>query len=105
MRMQCLKCKSTDVKKAGMYRIKRTNIARERFRCKNCGFSFTVRTTMFRKKISIHLIKKILRLWKTEKPNKNKFDGTGKITYSTREIARLLGVSKTYVWNVVKKEE
>lgn len=105
MKCPCPKCSSTNINKAGMYRIKRTNIARERFRCKDCGFCFTARTSMFRKKIPFYLKKKILKLYKTKKFYINKFDALKKQSFSTREIAKMLGVSKSFVHKVIKDEK
>lgn len=58
---------------------------------------------MFRKKVPIKIRKRILELWKTRKYDINKFDNRKKRTYSTRDIARKIGVSKSFVWEIVKK--
>ena len=101
--MPCPKCGSIDIVYAGKYFINRTNIPIPRLRCKNCNSCFTLRNSMLGKKIPLGIRKKVLRLWKTKKPNKNKFDALRKKTYSTRDISQLVGVSKSYVWEIVKK--
>jgi len=101
--MPCPKCGSIDIVSAGKYSINRTKKPISRLKCKKCKSQFTVRTSMFKKQIPLKIRKKVLKLWRTKKPNKNKFDGLKKKTYSIREISKLLGVSKTYVWGVVKE--
>lgn len=101
--MPCPKCGSIDIISAGEYHIDRTSIPIKRLKCKECGAKFTLRSVMFHKQLPIQVRKKVLRLWKTRKYNTNKFDRYKKRTYSTRDIARMLNISKSYVWDVVKK--
>lgn len=103
--MSCPKCGNVNFVSAGTYSIKRTNIPIQRMRCKDCGVCFTLRTSMFHKKVPIKLRKKVLKLWKTRKYNTSKFDSHRKRTYSTRDIARMLKVSKSFVWDVIKGGE
>lgn len=63
---------------------------------------FIIRDVNFRKKISFKIRDQVLRLYRTKKPHKTKFDGMKKNTYSTREIAQMLNVSKSFVGVIVK---
>ena len=103
--MSCPKCGSNKIGLGGTYNVKRTTIKIVRLRCKRCEHSFVRKNLMYRKKKHISIRKKILKLWKTKKLDINKYYATRKKTYSTREIARMLNVSKTYVWSVVKSQD
>lgn len=103
--MKCPKCRSNNFVLGGKYAIKRTKIRIQRFRCKDCGHNFVRRTRMYRAKISFKIRDEIIKMYRTKKPYKNKFDVLKKKTYSTREIARRLNVSKSFVHSVVKKDE
>ena len=102
--MSCPKCKSTKIVKAGKYQIKRMGV-HHRWRCKNCNHHFIVRTLNYRKKIPVHIRDKILKLYKTKKLIINKYDNLKKQTYSTREIAEMLNLSKAFVASVIKNKK
>ena len=103
--MSCPKCGSDNLGFGGKYIIKRTRIKIQRFICNDCEHNFVRRTKAYRKRISFKIRDKITELYKTKKPYKNKFDPLKKKTYSTREIARMLNVSKSFVYNVIKKND
>lgn len=97
--MPCPKCNSIEIVIVGKVKEK------PRYKCKKCGKTYIVRTGMYRQKISPFIKYKILELYKTEKLSINKYDYFKKKTYSTREIARILNVSKSFVHKVIKKWE
>lgn len=78
---QCPKCESSSVVKSGIIK------GRQRFKCKNCGYYFSVEK--LGKNISNYTVIKALQLH---------IEGV-----SYREIERLLGVSHVSVMNWVKK--
>lgn len=77
---QCPKCKSEDIVKSGVIKN------RQRFKCKACGYHFTVQK--MGKRIDDYFVIKALQLY---------LEG---ISY--REIERLLGVSHVSVMNWVR---
>lgn len=103
--MSCPKCGGNDIVLGGKYKVKRTRILIQRLRCRDCNATFVVKNKNFKKRIGIRIRKKILSLYKTRKPNVNKFDGTHKRTFSTREVARMLGVSKSFVHKVISDKK
>ena len=78
---QCPKCESQETVKSGIVK------ERQRFKCKNCGYYFTVQK--LGKQVDNYLVIKALQLY---------IEGV-----SYREIERLLGVSHVSVMNWVKK--
>ena len=78
---QCPKCESPETVKSGIVK------ERQRFKCKNCGYYFTVQK--LGKQVDNYLVIKALQLH---------IEGV-----SYREIERLLGVSHVSVMNWVKK--
>ena len=77
----CPKCQSENLTKSGVIN------GRQRFRCKNCNYSFTVLKAG--KQIDTYYIIKAIQLY---------IEG---VTY--REIERILGISHVTVMNWVKK--
>ena len=77
----CPKCESTDATKSGLVG------GRQRFKCKSCGYHYTV--AKVGKEIDSYYVIKALQLY---------LEGV-----SYREIERLLGVSHVSVMNWVKK--
>ena len=77
----CPKCGSEEIVKSGIVKD------RQRFKCKNCGYYFTVQK--LGKQIDNYLVIKALQLY---------IEGV-----SYREIERLLGISHVSVMNWVKK--
>jgi transposase-like protein len=78
---KCPKCESLETARNGVLK------GRQRFRCKNCGYNFTV--DKLGKGISTYYVIKALQLY---------IEGV-----SLREIERLLGISHVSVMNWVKK--
>ena len=78
---QCPKCESEQTVKSGIVK------ERQRFKCKSCGYYFTVQK--LGKQVDNYLVIKALQLY---------IEGV-----SYREIERLLGVSHVSVMNWVKK--
>lgn len=103
--MPCPKCGGVNFVLGGTYKIARSVRLNQRLKCRDCKTTFTVRTKSFGKKIPLDTRKKIIALYKTKKPYKIKFDSLRKSTYSTREIAKKLNVSKSFVYNVIKESE
>ncbi len=101
----CIHCSSLNVQKYRQYKIKNSNYKRIQMTCLDCGRYFTLRNANFGRKIDMKIIKKIIKLYKTKKRYINKYDPTKKRTYSTREIAKMLKISKTYVAKIVKNPE
>ncbi len=56
-------------------------------------------------KIPYKLRVQIKKLYKTKKPDTNKYDRLHKKTYSTREISKMTGVSKTTVHEIINDEK
>lgn len=79
--LQCPNCQSSKNVKSGIIKD------RQRYRCKSCGYHFTVQK--IGKKIDSYYVNKALQLY---------LEGL-----SYREIERLLGVSHVSVMNWVKK--
>lgn len=103
IKMPCPKCGNNNIILGGKYKIKRTHIVIQRFRCKSCRHSFIRRTKTYRKRIPFKIRNEIIKLYRTKKPYKNKFNGLKKQTFSTREIARRLNVSKSFVHKIIKE--
>lgn len=101
--MPCPKCKSNNITLGGKYTVKRTRIKIQRFRCKDCDHSFVRRTNTYKQRIPLKIRKKIIELSKIKSYHKSKFDNSQKRTHSTREIARKLDVSKSFVHDVIKE--
>ena len=102
MMANCPKC-SKNSTKCGSYRINRTSTAQRRFYCKSCNYTFTERNESFRKKNPEWINQQILRLYNKEKGYVKKFDCKKKKTYSTREIAKMLEVSKSFVHKIISE--
>lgn len=102
-KMPCPKCNGVYIVLAGSYKVKRTNRKRIRMRCKDCKCHFTLRDNIFRKKLGLNIRHKILELYKTKKYHINKFDPMRRDRYSTREVATILNVSKSFVHSVVQE--
>lgn len=79
-------------------------IRRQRFKCKKCGSLFVRKDITFKKKISIDMRLKIVRLYKTPKNYISIYDPLRKKTYSTREIAKMLDISKSAVHKIVNEK-
>ncbi|UOQ51444.1 IS1/IS1595 family N-terminal zinc-binding domain-containing protein [Hymenobacter cellulosivorans] len=77
----CPKCQHKDATKSGII------AGRQRYRCKNCGYHFTV--AKIGREVNTYYVVKALQLY---------LEGV-----SYREIERLLGVSHVSVMNWVKK--
>lgn len=101
--MPCPKCNGIDIVLGGRYKIKRSKMPRQRLKCNRCKATFIIKTESYRKKVSLDTRKKIISLYKTKKPYKSRFGNLHKDTYSTREIAKMLDVSKSFVYEVIKK--
>jgi len=104
-RIYCPKCNTETLNTRGKYSISRTQIAQRRFMCKKCNYNFTERTGEHRKKIITWKRIQVLRLYRKQKDYVNKYDNKKSETYSTREIAKILKVSKTFVWDIIKNEK
>ena len=102
--MPCPKCGGINFVLGGKFKTKMSNRLRQRLRCKDCKTLFIVRNKTFKLKIPFKIRNKILSLYRTKKPYKNKFDCLHKSTYSTREIAKMMDVSKSFVYKVIKDE-
>ena len=101
--MNCPKCNSYSVK-SGKYFINRTNLAQQRYLCRNCKYTFTERSPSLNKIIPYWKIQQILRLNKIQKGHFNKYDASRKTTYSTREIGKMLDLSYSYVANIIRNK-
>lgn len=64
---------------------------------------FTERTEDFDKIIPKWKAEKICEWFRIRKPKINKYDSSGKDTFSERELASLFKVSKSFVHSLVKK--
>lgn len=102
--MPCPKCESYWLVKKGNYKTKK-RIIKKRYKCKDCGLIFVERNENFRQKLEPMIKLKIMSLWKTKKGFVNKFDNLKKETYSTREIAKKLNVSKSFVHQLIKNRK
>ena len=96
---RCYKGKSVYI---GNYRIQRTNTAQKRFKCLNCKIIFKERTDSFRKIVPMWKRQQIIRLYNKEKGYIKKYDPFKKSTYSTRDIAKRLEVSSSFVASFIK---
>lgn len=102
--MPCPRCNGLNIIRAGHYHTKRSSIAKQRLRCQDCKKTFIVRNGTYKRKIKEKIRREIIKLYRTKKPYKNKFDALNKATYSTREIAMRLDVSKSFVHQVISKK-
>jgi len=93
--LPCPKCKSKKTTKGGFVNSK------QRYLCNGCGISFIKRTADYKMKIKPDMRNKILDMYNTKKDYINKYDNKHKKTYTTREIANSLGVSKSFVHKLV----
>lgn len=98
----CPHCKHDEVVYLTSYRIKRTAVAQRRFKCLNCKVMFTERTADFGRERPMWIRQQIIRLYSKNKGFINKFDNKKKLTYSTRDIAAMLDVSKSFVQKVLQ---
>ena len=101
--MECHKC-NNKVRKKGKYRINRTSVAQQKYYCRKCNYYFIERNEDIRKKIPMWIRHQILRLSKKEKGYIRRYDRSRKTTYSVREIARMLNISKSFVSQIIKNE-
>ena len=101
--MACPKCKAYKSRLAGKTYPKNRIFSKQRFQCLKCGFYFLERDINFKKKVPNWIRKRVIKLYNSRKAIVNKYDNMKKRTYSTREIAKKLNVSKTYVWKVTRK--
>ena len=92
--MTCPCGKGCEVVKSGLFRTKSKPKNRQRYTCKNCSKSFSVRRIRNKnyvgRRYDLQVMKMIERLAKTKKPFSNKYDGKKSPYYSTREIARIV---------------
>ena len=102
-KMACPRCSSERISNSGGYNIKRTKFKILRFRCLDCNKSFVFKNIQYRKRISFRIKKNIVKLYSTRKPVVNKYDNKKSDTYSTREVAKIVGLSKSYVHKVVSE--
>lgn len=100
--MPCPNCKGISIVRGGTY-LTENKEKRQRLKCKTCKKTYTFDPTY--KRISEDIREKILKLYKTKKKHKNKFDCMKKDTYSTREVSKKLNVSKSFVHTVVKGDK
>ena len=103
LNIYCPKCNLNKLQKKGSYKIKRTNAMQRRFMCMKCNYIFTERTNDFHKKIHSWINNQIKVLYYKRKNYIRKFDSMKKTTYSTREIAKILNVSKSYAHKIASK--
>jgi len=99
--MPCSRCDSDRIVMAGKYKVNKSKI-QHRLRCKNCGHTFIIKTLMYRKKIPLKVRNKIKTLYKRKKYFISKYDSLKIDIYPTRDIATMLGVSKSFVYGVIK---
>ena len=99
--MPCPNCNSINITYAGKYK-NGNGLLKHRMLCKDCKSNFILRTPMYKKKIPLKVRNKIIQLSKTDKGFIGKYDGLKKKTYSTREISSIVGVSKSYVFDIIK---
>ena len=99
--MECPKCHNVWIKKRGFRKLKRGKV--QVYQCAKGKHIFTLSRTR-PQKITDDIKQKTIRLWHTYKPKINKFDAFRKTTYSTREIARLTGISYSAVAKILKNE-
>lgn len=98
--MICPMCKGTYIQKRGFRTWKDKKV--QEYRCMNCKHIFT----LFRRRLSeipIELKEKVLELSHTMKPFINKYDQLKKVTYSTRDIAKLQGLGHSTIARIIKE--
>lgn len=98
--IECPKCSNFHIQRRG-YRKLKNKIKKQVYCCFDCKCSFTKNPA--RKNVTDEIRQKIITLFHTYKPTINKYDGMGKSTYSTREIARMTGVSSSAVAQIIQK--
>lgn len=102
-RILCVKCNSKQIIMAGKIHTKISG-TKQKLRCKACKKYFSLRDINFGKKIPFSVRRKILKLNKMHKGYINITDSLKKTTYSSREIAKKLNVSSTFVCEVIKQD-
>ena len=98
MKTQCPKCCKFHTQRRGFRILK--NGKKQVYNCIECGSIFVVKPSRLRM-IDYHTKEKIVTLYHTFNPFRNKH--SNKETYSTREIARLLCLTKSSVWKIIKE--
>ena len=96
--ISCPKCKQFHKQKRGFRILK--NRKKQIYCCMNCRHIFAPPNS----KIGIltnEMKQKIIELYHTWKPFRNKYDPMKKTTYSTREIGRMMGITSKTVSNVI----
>lgn len=100
-RVICYRCNSNKISLHSRYNTKAHGY-RNRFRCTECNYDFILRDKTYGRYISYHIIKRILLLNITKKSYINKYDRLKKTTYSTREIAARVNVSRAAVHQIIQ---
>ena len=100
--IKCPRCNEMWMQKRGFKRLK--HIIKQIYHCNKCHHSFTLNNSKLWK-ISEITKQRIIELYHAHKPTKNKYDGMGKTTYSTREIARMMGLSPSTIQKIIRKNE
>lgn len=106
----CKRCNSSNVGTAGTYKIKTYPFFKQRYRCYDCKSHFTPLDLFHGKRHVNTKINDLILFYSTQfKEAYNKFDNKKRLTYSTREIVKIirknhrLKVGKTYVWQFLKR--
>lgn len=103
--MLCKHCGSNNTGTRGVYRKKDEDRQSYRYGCNDCKKFFIIRTQFESFRRFPDLVReKVIALSRSDKGYINKFDNSKKSIYSTREIARLLGISKSYVQRVIAED-
>lgn len=99
----CPRCSNKKSKYMTSYKIMRSKQKARRFECLYCKMMFTERTEDFgRKIVPKWKMEKVMEYYRIRKPSINIHDHLKKTTFSSREIASLFNVSKSFVQKTVR---
>ena len=97
---RCMFCKG-EIVRGGFYNTNAHPRKRRRVKCKDCNRHYNIKRKYLYRKLDRLKLQKILMLWRKPKIFTSKYDSYKKLTYSTRDIAKMLEVSKSGVHKIV----
>ena len=101
--LECPRCLGKKITFGSRYYVRTLNKYEQRYSCITCKKTFINRIHVTIRKYGDYTIKKVLELYNTNKGHINKYDNLKKITYSTREIAKILKISSSGVFGIIKR--
>ena len=100
--ISCPRCSQFHKQKRG-FRILANGKRKQVYYCVKCNHVFAPPNSKIAK-LNDEIKQKIIKLHKTAKPFKNKYDNLKKSTYSTREVSIITGVSHSAVAKTINSQ-